>query len=112
MVALIRDFGNKSLFFTSITHSQHNLQLSTVCLTSYIGMSDIFSEKAPDNYDKMRGRTASSKSQALRDSSMSSTKSLVAYHERMESNNAITEDVDMDEDSPGLSYEMTQEKAI
>jgi len=75
-------------------------------------MSDIFSGKAPDNYDEMRGRTASSKLQASRDSSMSSTKSSVAYYERMESNNAITEDVDINKDSSGLSYETTQEKAI
>ena len=108
----IRDFGNKSLFFTPIMHSQHNLQLPTVYLTSYTEISNIFSGKAPDNYDKVRGRTASSKSQASRDLSMSSTKSPVAYYERMESNNAITEYVDMDEDSPGLSYKTTQEKAI
>ena len=93
-------------------HSQHNLQLPTVYLTSYTEISDIFSGKASDNYNEVRGRTALSKSQALRDLSMSSTKSPVAYHERMESNNAITKDVDMDEDSPGLSYKTTQEKVI
>jgi len=60
----------------------------------------------------VRDRTASSKSQALRDLSMSTTKSLVAYHERIESNNAITEDINMNKDSPGLSYKTTQEKAI
>jgi len=43
---------------------------------------------------------------------MSTTKSLVAYHERIESNNAITEDINMNKDSPGLSYKTTQEKAI
>ena len=93
-------------------HSQHNLQLPTVCPTSYTGMEDFFSGKTPDNYDEVRGRTASSKLQVSRDSSMSSTKSSVAYHKRMESNNVIIEDIDMDEDSPGLSYKMTQEKAI
>ena len=61
IVALIRDFGNKSLLFTLIMHLQHNLQLPTVCLTSYTGISDIFSEKALDNYDKVRDRTTLSK---------------------------------------------------
>ena len=112
MVAPVRDLGNKSLFFTPIMHSQHNLQLPTVCSTNYTEMDDIFSGKAPDNYDEVRDRTASPELQVSRDLSMSSTKSSVAYHERMESNNATIEDVDMDDESPGLSYEITQEKAI
>ena len=107
MVASIRNLGNKLLFFTLITHSQHNLQLLTVCFTNYTEMDDIFSEKAPDNYDEVRGRTVLPKLQMLRDSSMSSTKSLVAYHKRIEINNTTIEDIDMDDKSPGLSYKMT-----
>ena len=40
------------------------------------------------------------------------TKFSVAYHEKMECNNALNEDVDMDNDSPALSYETSQKKAI
>ena len=40
---------------------------------------------------------------------MSSTKSLVAYHERMECNNSLNKDIEMDNDSPGLSYKTHQE---
>ena len=43
---------------------------------------------------------------------MSSTKSSVAYHERMERNNSLNEDIEMDNDSPGLFYETHQEQAI
>ena len=43
---------------------------------------------------------------------MSSTKSLVVYHEKMECNNAMIIDVNIDDNSPALSYETAQEKAI
>ena len=43
---------------------------------------------------------------------MSSTKSLVMYHERMEHNNSLNKDIKMDDDNPGLSYETHQEQAI
>jgi len=58
---------------------------------------------------EVRGRRVSHKSQGSRDSSMSSTKSLVVYHERMECNN---KDVNMNIDSYTLLYETTQEKAF
>ena len=47
-----------------------------------------------------------------RDLSMSFTKSLVVYHGRIESNNTITENIDINKDSSELSYKTTQEKAI
>jgi len=56
-----------------------------------------------DNYDKIRGRTSSFKIQYSRALSLSSTKSSVVYHERMELNNAMTEDVKIEDDSPQLS---------
>jgi len=43
---------------------------------------------------------------------MSSTKSLVAYYERIECNNSLNKDIKMDNDSPELSYETYQEQAI
>ena len=73
---------------------------------------DIFAGFAPNNYNKVRGRTLSTKEQTSRDSSISSTKSSIVYHERMECNNAMNIDVDMDNNSPALSYKTLQEKAI
>ena len=108
MVVPVRDLGNKSFSFSSNTHSQQNFQLPTVCSTNYTGMDGLFSGPSPDNFDEVRGRTPTSKSQVSRDSSLSSTKSSVAYHERMEGNNAM----DINDVSSALSYEVTQEKDI
>ena len=108
MVAPVRDLGNKFAFFSSNTHLQQDLQLPTVFPSNHTGM-DILPGYSPDNYNEVRGRRVSHKSQGSRDLSMSSTKSSVIYHERMECNN---EDVDMDDDSHALSYKMTQEKAF
>ena len=57
----------------------------------------------------MRERMFSQSSNVSRDTSMSSTKSSVVYHKRMEKNN----DMDINKDvSPGLSYETSQEQTI
>jgi len=66
-------------------------------------MDRLSSGPSPDNFDEVRGRTPTSKSQVSRDSSLSSTKSLVAYHERIESNNAM----DINDISSDLLYEIT-----
>ena len=110
MVAPVRDLGNKSVFSPSNTHSQQNFQLPTVFSSNYTGMDKFFAGPSPDNYDEVRGRTSSPNIQFSRNSLVSSTKSSVAYHERMERNNAMIEDVDMNDVSPELSYKMTQEK--
>ena len=73
---------------------------------------DIFSGIAPDNYDEVRGRSLSANANISRDSSMSSTRSSVAYHEKMERNNAMIIDDDTNDSSPALSYENEQERAI
>ena len=70
---------------------------------------DILPGYSSDNYNEVRGRRVSHKSQGSRDSSMSSTKSSVIYHERMKCNN---EDVNMDDNSHALLYKITQEKAF
>ena len=62
MVAPVRDFGNKFIFFSLNTHSQQDFQLPTVFPSNHIGM-DILAGYSPDNYDKMRGRTGSLKLQ-------------------------------------------------
>jgi len=112
MVASIRDFGNKSVFFSSNTHSQQDSQSPTVFSSNYTRMDHIFSETSPDNFKEVKSRTLSPKSQVSRNLLMSSTISSVAYHEKMEHNNAMIHDIDIDNVSPALSYEITQKKAI
>jgi len=111
MVAPIRDLGNKFAFSSSNIYSQQSFELPTVLPSNYTGM-DITAGYSPDKYDKVRGRTFLPKLQVSRDFSMISTKFSVVYHEKMEYNNVLNEDVNMDNDSPTLSYEMSQEKAI
>ena len=110
MVVPVRDLGNKSVFSSSNTHFQQSFQLPTVSSSNYTGIDKFFTGLFPDNYDEMRGRFSSPNIQVSRNSLVSSTKSLVAYHKRMECNNTMIEDVNMDNDSPELSYKMTQEK--
>jgi len=76
-----------------------------------VGM-DIFARFAPDNYNEVRGRTLLTKEQTFRDSLMSSIKSFIIYHEKIEHNNTMNIDINMDNNSPALSYETSQEKAI
>jgi len=74
---------------------------------------DILKEKSPDNYNEVRGRSVSRNPSVSRDTSMSSTKSSVAYHERMEQNNGMDVDDPPNKDpSLELSYETTQEKTL
>jgi len=80
MVVPIRDFGN--IFFSTNIHSQQTFNLPTVSSSTNTGM-DILPKNIPDNYDEIRGRISLPKPQSSRASSMSSTKSLVAYHKRM-----------------------------
>ena len=112
MVVLVRDLGNKSVFFSSNTHFQQSFQLPTVFLSNYTGMDKFFAESSPDNYNEVRGRTFSPNIQVSRKLLVSSTKSLVAYHKRIEHNNAMIKDIYMNNVSSKLSYKTTQEKAI
>jgi len=73
---------------------------------------DFFAGISPDNYDKIRGRSLSTKEYHSRDLSMSSTKSLVVYHNRMEHNNNIVINDEMVDGSPTLPYETDQKKAL
>lgn len=63
-----------------------------------------------DNYNEVRGRTFLPKSQSSRASSISSTKSLVIYYERIKHNNSLDEDFNMRDDSPQLSYVISKEQ--
>jgi len=73
---------------------------------------DFFAGTPPDNYDEMRGRSLSTKEYHSRDSSISSTKSSVACHNRIECNNDIVIDNEMVDGSPTLPYKTDQEKAL
>ena len=72
---------------------------------------DIMSRNTSNKYNKVRDRIYLPKPQSSRASSMSSTKFLVTYYERMECNNSLNKDVDIDNDSPWLSYKTSQEQA-
>ena len=109
MVAPVRELRN--IFTSSFTNtsSTRNYRLPTVYQANDTGM-DILKGRSPDNFDEVRGRTNSHNSSSSRDTSMSSTKSSVAYHERMEQNNGMDVDDPPKDSSPELSYETTQEK--
>jgi len=85
--------------------------LSTVFQVSNIEMN-ILKESSLDNYNEVRGRFLSANTNISRDSSISSTKSSVAYHEKIEYNNTMNIDMDMDNFSSEVSYETSQEKAL
>jgi len=86
-------------------------KLPTVSSTSNSGM-DLSSEPYPNNYDEVRGRNSFTNKITSRDSSMSSSMSSVTYHERIAINNGMNVNKVMNDNSPTLSYEDEQEKAL
>ena len=104
MVVPVRDLGNKFTSFSSNTIPLQIFELLTVSHSNNTGM-DFFAGSSPDNYDEMRGRSSLTKGNISRDSSMYSSKSSIAYHEKMELNNTMDIDVDIDDNSPALFYE-------
>jgi len=72
---------------------------------------DFLPGPTPDNHNEVRGRNLSTNRSVSRDSSMSSTKSSVTYHERMV-NNGMDIDEEPVESAPALSYETEQERTI
>ena len=65
---------------------------------------DLFAGPYPDNYDEVRGRSLSTNECTSRDFSMSSMKSSVAHHDRIEYNNTMVINKEMVDISPALSY--------
>jgi len=104
MVVSIKDLENKFTSFSSNTIPLQTFELPTVSHSNNTGM-DIFAESPPNNYDEVRGRSLLTKRNISRDSSMSSSKSSVAYYEKIELNNAMNVDINIDDNSPPLSYE-------
>ena len=115
MVVPIRKLVNKHFSSTSISSTNtipiQTFALSTVSFSNNTGM-DIFAGPSSDNYDEMRGRSLSTKEYISRDSSMSSIKSSVVYHEKIEHNNAMVIDEEMVDISSALFYETDQEKVL
>jgi len=73
---------------------------------------DFFVESSPNNYDEVRSRSLSTKRNISRNSSMFSLKISVVYHEKMELNNAMNVNINIDNNSSALSYETSQKKAL
>ena len=73
---------------------------------------DIFAGPSPDNFDEVRDRSCSTKGNISRDSSMFSIKSSIVYHKKIEHNNAMVIDDEMNDIFPALSYETDQEKVL
>ena len=104
MVAPVRDLGNKFSSTTSNTSPTLTFELPTVSFTSNTGM-DFLSGPSPDNYDEVRGRPLSTNENISRNLSISFMRSFVAYHKRMDRNNTMVIDDDMNNNSPTLFYE-------
>ena len=66
---------------------------------------DFFTKPFPNNYNKVKNKPLSTKENIFKDSLMSFTKSSVAYYERIECNNVIIIDKEIDDISPVLFYE-------
>ena len=111
IVVPIRDLENKFTSFSSNTIPLPIFELPTVSHSNNTGI-DIFAGSSPDNYDEVRDKSLSTKENISKDSSMSFSKLSVAHHEKMELNNAMNIDVDIDNNSPTLFYEISQEKAL
>jgi len=115
MVVPIEELANKHFFTTSIsstnTTSTQAFTLPTVFLSNNTEM-DLFAELYPDNYNEVRGRFFSTNKHTSRDSLMFSTKSSVAYYNRMEHNNTMVVNEEIIDISPALFYKIDQEKAL
>ena len=96
----------------SLSLSKTNLEISNLpTMSSSTNMRiNILFRNISDNYNEVRGRTFLPKSQSSRASSISSTKSLVIYYERIKHNNSLDEDFNMGDNSPQLSYVIPKEQ--
>ena len=111
MVVPVRDLGNKFSFTMTNTPLTLTFKLPTVSSASNIEMN-LPSGPYPDNYDKVRGRNSFTNKNTSRDSSMSSTMSSVAYHDRMTINNSMDINEVMNDNFSTLFYKDEQEKAL
>jgi len=94
MVVPIRDIEIK--FFLSLANMilPHNMTLLTISLLANMEI-DLSFRNISDNYNKMRGRTTSPNLQSSRTFPISSSKSSVAYHVKMENNNDLEDNINI-----------------
>jgi len=111
MVVPIRDIRNKFTSFSPNMTPIQSFTLPTVFQADNTGM-DILKGSSPNNYNEVRGRSLLANTNISRDSSMSSMKLSVVYHEKMKYNNAMNVNINMNDFSPELSYKISQEKAF
>ena len=88
-------------------------ELPTVSFTNNTGMN-FLPGPPPNNYDEVRGRPLSTDKNISRDLSMSFMISSIAYHKRMDRNNAMDINIsdNSNDNTPVLSYEDEQERAL
>ena len=110
MIVPIRNLENKFFFSSAETYTQQTFELPTMAFSTNTRMNILFRSN-PDNYEEVRGRNFLPKPQSSRVSSMFLTKSLILYYEKMKLNNNLNKDINMENDSPQLSYVMSKEKA-
>jgi len=104
MVVPIRDIGNKFFLSSANMNLQQTMTLPTVSLSTNTEM-DILFRNISDNYNKVRDRTFFSNPQSSRTSLMSSSKSLVIYYVRMENNNDLEDNIEIEPiNNSQLSY--------
>ena len=115
MVVFIGNIVNKFISPSTLGTTIMSRDLQTFLLTmnesSNMGMDKSTGTNPVTNSDS-RGRISSIKRNLLRDTSMSSTCSSVAYHKRVTMNNGMDIDSDLPTDFPALSYEEEQEKEL
>ena len=115
MVAPSGNIANKFIFpsnlSTTITSRISQAPLPTVNESYNMGMDKSTGTNPVNNFEP-RGRTSSIERNLSRDTSMSSTCSSVAYHERVTMNNGMDVDTDPPSDFPALSYEEEQGKEL
>jgi len=115
MVAPIGNTANKfispSTLSTTITSQNLQTFIPTVNESSNTGIDKSTGTKLVNNSNS-RGRTSSIERNLSRDASISSTCSLVPYHERITMNNGTDIDSDLPTDFSALSYKEEQEKEL
>ena len=91
----------------------HNQQISlpTMHFLNNTGMDKFTGTNPVINY-KTRGKSSHIEKNLSKDTSMSSTCSLIIYHKRVAMNNGMDVDSDSPVEFPALSNEMEQKKAL
>jgi len=112
MVVPLREIGNKHFLSSTKTDFTLDMTLPTMNASGYIGMDFLNAVRnTSDNYDEVKDHTLAPDKPPSRETSISSTVSLVTYHNGMMINsdndgNAIIEPTN----SPQLSYMILGEK--